>query len=358
MTRVVGLAGWSGSGKTTLLTRLLPELVTRGLRVSTIKHAHEAFDVDVPGKDSYAHRAAGAHEVLVSSPNRFALVHELRGARERTLPELLQLLAPADLAIVEGFKRERHPKIEIHRAALGKPLLFPDDPTIRALVTDDPIRTSLPIAGSGEIDRIAELVLGIAAPFPEIAVVIVAGGNATRLPGKLGLDAGGVPLLVRVHRNVAPGRPVVIAAPDLAPELAARIDAPIVGERGPKRGPLGGLLAAFAAVRAPWAFAVAGDAPLVDAVWIDRLAAAREAGDEAVVPRHPDGRVEPLAALYDVAAYLREGAAELEASGALHKVAARLRTRYVEIDDPRIFANINTPEDYRELQRAMRSSPA
>ena len=348
MTRVVGLAGWSGSGKTTLLKLLLPVLVARGLRVATIKHAHEGFDLDVPGKDSYEHRAAGAHEVLVSSANRYALVHELRGDRERTLPELLQLLAPADLVIVEGFKGERHPKIEIHRAALGKPLLFPEDPAIRALVTDDPIPTSLPRVAAGDVERIADIALAIAAPFPEITVVIVAGGNATRLPGKLALDAGGVPLLVRVHRNVAPGRPVIVAAPDLAAELAVQIDAPVVGERGPKRGPLGGLLAAFAAIRTPWAFAVAGDAPFVDAAWIDRLAAAREPGDEAVVPRHADGHVEPLAALYDVAAYLREGGAELEASGALHKVAARLRTRYVEVDDPRIFANINTPEDYEK----------
>ena len=354
-TRVVGLAGWSGSGKTTLLKRLLPELTARGLRVSTIKHAHEAFDVDVPGKDSYEHRAAGAHEVLVASANRFALVHELRGDPERTLPELLALLAPVDVVIVEGFKRERHPKIEVHRAALAKPLLFPEDPTIRALVTDDAIPAALPRAGTGEIERIADLVLEIAAPFPEITVVIVAGGDATRLPGKLALDAGGIPLLVRVHRNVSPGRPVLLAAPDLAPELAAQIAAPRVGEAGPKRGPLGGLLAALAVVRTPWAFAVAGDAPFVDAAWIDRLAAAREPGYEAVVPRHPDGHVEPLAALYDVVAYLRAGTAELEASGALHKVAARLRTRYVEIDDPRIFANINTPEDYAKLRQSLSS---
>jgi len=189
----------------------------------------------------------------------------------------------------------------------------------------------------------------------DVTVVIVAGGNATRLPGKLALDAGGVPLLVRVYRNLSPGRPTLIAAPDLATELAAAIGARCVGEEGPKRGPLGGLLAAFAAVRTPWAFAVAGDAPFVDAAHIDRLVAAREPGDEAVVPRHTSGEVEPLAALYDVAAFVREGSAELAASGAVHKVIARLRARFVAIDDPRIFANINTPGDYAALQKELSS---
>jgi molybdopterin-guanine dinucleotide biosynthesis protein A len=256
------------------------------------------------------------------------------------------MLAPVDLVIVEGFKREAHAKMEVHRAAVGKPLLFPDDPTIRALVTDDAIATALPRARFDEPDRIADLLLGAAAPYDDVSVVIVAGGNASRLPGKLALDAGGVPLLVRVFRNVSPGRPTLIAAADLAPELAAAIDAPVVGEVGPKRGPLGGLLAAFAAVRAPWAFAVAGDAPFVDAAHIARLLAAREPGDEAVVPRHPSGQVEPLAALYNVAAFARAGAEELAAGGAIHKVIARLHTRFIEVDDPRIFTNVNTPEDY------------
>lgn len=183
-----------------------------------------------------------------------------------------------------------------------------------------------------------------------VTIVIVAGGNATRLPGKLALDAGGVPLLVRVHRNVAAGRAAVIAAQDLAPELAARIDAPVLGEAGAKRGPLGGILAALAAVRTPWFFAVAGDAPFVDAAHVDRLAALRESDDEAVVPRHPSGQIEPLAALYRRDAYLREGARVLEASAALRDVVARLRTHYADVDDARIFANVNTPADYAALR--------
>jgi molybdopterin-guanine dinucleotide biosynthesis protein B len=134
--RIIGLAGWSGSGKTSLVIRLLPVLIARGLRVSTIKHAHHEFDVDTPGKDSYEHRAAGAHEVLIASARRFALMHELRAAPEPTLEELVARLAPVDLLIVEGFKRHAHDKIEVHRPALGKNLLAPDDPHIVAVASD------------------------------------------------------------------------------------------------------------------------------------------------------------------------------------------------------------------------------
>ena len=119
--RVIGLAGWSGSGKTTLVTKVIPVLVERGLRVATVKHAHHDFDTDQPGKDSYAHRAAGAHEVLVASANRLALMRELRGAPEPSLADLLRLIAPVDLVLVEGFKRDPLPKIEVYRAANGKP---------------------------------------------------------------------------------------------------------------------------------------------------------------------------------------------------------------------------------------------
>jgi molybdopterin-guanine dinucleotide biosynthesis protein B len=134
--RIIGLAGWSGSGKTSLVVRLLPALVARGLRVSTIKHAHHEFDVDTPGKDSYEHRAAGAHEVLVASARRFALMRELRDSPEPALEELVARLAPVDLLIVEGFKRHAHDKIEVHRPALGKKLLAPDDPQIVAVASD------------------------------------------------------------------------------------------------------------------------------------------------------------------------------------------------------------------------------
>src|SRR5579872_3153504 len=125
--QIFGLAGWSGSGKTTLLVRLLPLLIERGIRVSTVKHAHHAFDVDKPGKDSYEHRRAGATEVMVSSANRWALMHEHRGAPEADLETLLSHMSPVDLVIVEGFKTHAHAKLEVHRPSLGKPLLCHDD---------------------------------------------------------------------------------------------------------------------------------------------------------------------------------------------------------------------------------------
>ena len=117
--KVIGLAGWSGAGKTTLLTRVIPHLLGEGLCVSVIKHAHHNFDIDVPGKDSWRHREAGATEVLVSSGKRWALMHELRGANEPRLPELLSKMSRVDLVVVEGYKSEPHLKIEVCRAANG-----------------------------------------------------------------------------------------------------------------------------------------------------------------------------------------------------------------------------------------------
>src|SRR3979490_1906017 len=136
-----GLAGWSGAGKTTRPTRIIPHFLGEGLRVSVIKHAHHSFDVDVPGKDSWVHRQSGAAEVLVSSGQRFALMHELRGAAEPRLPELLAKMSPVDLVIVEGFKTEPHRKIEVHRAANGKDFLFPADPGIVGIASDVDIAT-------------------------------------------------------------------------------------------------------------------------------------------------------------------------------------------------------------------------
>ncbi len=127
--RIFGLAGWSGSGKTTLVVQLIPALIARGITVSTVKHAHHEFDIDQPGKDSWRHREAGASEVMVASSRRWALMHEHRGAREPGLAALVAHLSPVDLVLVEGFKHEPHAKLEIHRPALGKPLLCPTTPT-------------------------------------------------------------------------------------------------------------------------------------------------------------------------------------------------------------------------------------
>ncbi len=131
--KVFGVVGWSGSGKTTLVEKLIAGFAARGVSVSSIKHAHMNFDIDRPGKDSHRHRMAGAREVLVSSPHRWALLHELRGSPEPNLPELLAHLGPVDLVLVEGFKYDPHPKLEVHNPALGKPLLAHDDQHIVAL---------------------------------------------------------------------------------------------------------------------------------------------------------------------------------------------------------------------------------
>ncbi len=166
--RVIGFAGWSGAGKTTLIVRLIPELLRRGLSVSTIKHAHHAFDVDSPGKDSFEHRAAGAHEVLVASSARLALMRELRGAAEPSLADLLRMMAPVDLVLVEGFKREALPKIEVYRASVGKPEMQPRDSHIVARVGDPAPYARLPHAQIDDIAAVAELALAHAVPVDSL----------------------------------------------------------------------------------------------------------------------------------------------------------------------------------------------
>jgi molybdopterin-guanine dinucleotide biosynthesis protein B len=144
--KILGIAGYSGSGKTTLIEKLVPLLVAEGLRVSLIKHAHHAFEVDQPGKDSWRHRQAGCSEVLVSSSKRWALMGELRGEREPTLEEQLQRFSPCDLVLVEGWKFDPIPRIEVHRSGADarRPLLYPGDPHVIAVATDEPLDTRLP----------------------------------------------------------------------------------------------------------------------------------------------------------------------------------------------------------------------
>jgi molybdopterin-guanine dinucleotide biosynthesis protein B len=166
--KVIGLAGWSGAGKTTLLARIIPHLLQEGLSVSVIKHAHHDFDVDMPGKDSWRHRHAGAEEVMVSSGKRWALMHELRGAREPRLPELLAKMARVDLIVVEGYKSEPYRKIEVYRAANGKPLLFPDDTEIVGLAADVAVETTLPTAHLDDIPMIAAMMRRLATSIEEI----------------------------------------------------------------------------------------------------------------------------------------------------------------------------------------------
>jgi molybdopterin-guanine dinucleotide biosynthesis protein B len=166
--KVIGLAGWSGAGKTTLLTRVIPHLLGEGLRVSVIKHAHHKFDVDVPGKDSWRHREAGATEVLVSSGKRWALMHELRGNDEPRLPELLSKMARVDLVVVEGYKSEPHRKIEVFRAANGKPFLFPDDDWIVGIAADRAVETRLPTAHLDDIPAIAAMMRRLAISIDDV----------------------------------------------------------------------------------------------------------------------------------------------------------------------------------------------
>ena len=159
--KVFGLAGWSGSGKTTVLVQLVPLLTARGLSVSTVKHAHHGFDIDHPGKDSYRHRGAGATEVLVASVKRWALIHELHEAPEPRLADLLARLTPVDLVLVEGFKRDSHPKLEIWRRNNGKPLLSPDDPTIVAVVSDEPVDgLPVPRLDLNDPDSLVQFIIG------------------------------------------------------------------------------------------------------------------------------------------------------------------------------------------------------
>jgi molybdopterin-guanine dinucleotide biosynthesis adapter protein len=175
--RIIGLAGWSGSGKTTLVTSVIPVLRRRGLKVATVKHAHHDFDIDQPGKDSWRHRQAGASEVAVVSSRRWAIVHELGAEPEPPLAEVLAKLSPADLVIVEGFKRHAHPKLEVYRAAVGKPLLYPDDDCIVAIATDAPLpQAQLPVLRLDDVEAIADAMQAealprdrIGAPTPERA---------------------------------------------------------------------------------------------------------------------------------------------------------------------------------------------
>ena len=172
--RIIGLAGWSGSGKTTLVTGVLPVLVGRGLKVATVKHAHHDFDTDQPGKDSWLHRQAGASEVAIVSSRRWAIVHELgqepQQEAEPPLTDMLAKLSPVDIVIVEGFKRHAHPKLEVYRAAVGKPLLHPDDDCIVAIATDAPLpQAQVPVIMLDDIEAIANVLQAEAMAREQIA---------------------------------------------------------------------------------------------------------------------------------------------------------------------------------------------
>ncbi|AXI41122.1 molybdopterin-guanine dinucleotide biosynthesis protein B [Sulfitobacter sp. SK011] len=157
--RIYGVVGWKNAGKTGLMERLVTEITGRGISVSTVKHAHHSFDVDHAGKDSHRHRVAGATEVLLSSRNRVALMHELRDDQEPTLEELLARLSPVDLVLIEGYKRDAHPKIEAHRAETGNSLIAPGDDTILAVASDVPLDLDRPVFDLNDTTAIANFIL-------------------------------------------------------------------------------------------------------------------------------------------------------------------------------------------------------
>jgi molybdopterin-guanine dinucleotide biosynthesis protein B len=171
--RVLGIAGWSGSGKTTLITKLIPLLAGRGIRVATLKHAHHAFDVDQPGKDSYEHRKAGACEVIVSSARRWVQMHEVGDGPEASLAQLLARLSPCDLVLVEGFKTAQHPKMEIFRRAVGKTPLHPEDPRIIAIASDEEFPdAAIPRVDINDIEAVAAMVLARAEPLEKVIATL------------------------------------------------------------------------------------------------------------------------------------------------------------------------------------------
>jgi molybdopterin-guanine dinucleotide biosynthesis protein B len=171
--RVLGIVGWSGSGKTTLLTKLIPVLAGRGLKVATLKHAHHGFDVDTPGKDSYEHRRAGAGEVIVFSSRRWVQMHEIGDEPPVTLAYLLRRLSPCDIVLVEGFKREPLPKLEVFRPETGRAPLHPDDPHIVAVAAKmAPAGIRVPVVDLDDLDAITDVVLARAEPIEAVLAAL------------------------------------------------------------------------------------------------------------------------------------------------------------------------------------------
>jgi molybdopterin-guanine dinucleotide biosynthesis protein B len=171
--KVLGVVGWSGSGKTTLITRLIPVLTGRGMRIATLKHAHHAFDVDQPGKDSYEHRKAGASEVIVSSARRWAQMHEVGNGPEATMAELLQRLSPCDIVLIEGFKTEQHPKLEVFRKSAEKTPLHPEDKHIIAIASDQSFpHAGIPVVDLNDIEAVADLICARSAPMERVLAAL------------------------------------------------------------------------------------------------------------------------------------------------------------------------------------------
>lgn len=156
--KVYGVIGWKNSGKTSLMERLVAEITGRGFSVSTVKHVHHTVDLDQPGKDTWRHRQAGAREVVLASADRMAILVEHRGP-EPELPAVLARLAPVDLVLVEGYKRDAHPKVEVWRAETGHPLIQPGDPLVRAVATDASLTLPVPVLDLNDTGTVADFIL-------------------------------------------------------------------------------------------------------------------------------------------------------------------------------------------------------
>jgi len=360
-----GIAGWSGSGKTTLMERLIPECGRRGLCVSVIKHAHKGFDIDQPGKDSHRLRAAGASEVILSGPRRWGLIHELAGESDPSLTECRARLAGCDLLLVEGFKQDALPKLEVFRAAHGRPPMYPDNPMIRGVASDTPLSTALPLLDLNDPLGIADFVLaevglaggegGVSGAVPQITGVILAGGLGRRMGG---VDKGlqeldGQPMVRWVLQRLQPQvREVLINANQNA-EAYRALGCPVIPDRiAGFAGPLAGLHAALSADTCPLVLTVPCDSPFLPADLADRLLAALQGeGAEMAVAKtfdqlHPVFCLCRREVLPSLTAYLAAGDRKIERWLASCKVAV------VAFDDEaEAFSNINTNEELRRFAR-------
>jgi molybdenum cofactor guanylyltransferase/molybdopterin-guanine dinucleotide biosynthesis protein MobB len=290
---VLGFAAWSGTGKTTLLTKLIPWLRTRDLRVALIKHAHHDFDIDHPGKDSYALRQAGAGQVLIASRRRHAWMMEYEQDAEPALETLVSRLdaSQLDLVLVEGFRHARFPKIELHRAALGRPLLFPGDDSIVAVASAAPLPVAapIPVLDLNDVPAIGNFVLerlGLTSrcrsrniianmdPLPTLGLIL-AGGRSRRMgTDKAFVPLAGRPLLAHVIDRLAPQVDELVISSNAPAANFAAYGAPVLPDvLDGFHGPLAGVHAALARSPGAAVVSVAVDLPLLPRDLVARLKA-------------------------------------------------------------------------------------
>ena len=354
-----GISGWSGAGKTTLIGHVIPECRRRGLRVSVIKHAHKGFDIDQPGKDSFRLRVAGAGEVLLAGPARWALVHELRTEPDPPLAACLTRLASCDLVLVEGFKQDALPKLEVFRAAHGRPPMYLDNPMIQGVATDSVVDTPLPRLDLNDPVAVADFVLaqaevvdkaprGDADAVSSMVGVILAGGLGRRMGG---VDKGlqifnHRPLVAWVLERLRPQVGEVFINANQNHDAYRALGCRLISDEVPDfAGPLAGLHAALAASMAPLVLTVPCDSPFLPPDLATRLLAALQLEDADVAVAHAGGQLQPVFCLCrrdvlpSLTDYLAAGERKFE------RWLQQQQTAVVVFDDATAFSNINTPED-------------